>query len=243
MPHSEEIPVPPRPKAEDLLEFSDSEQSEPEGASSSKHDESFEMEASKSEPSLFTQTELNDLVRDLNLTKHQSEVLASRLQEKNMLHKDVRVSKFRSRSDDFVHRFSLENNLSYCNNILGLFMDLNLSYDPTEWRLFIDSSLYSTKAVLLHNGNALPSIPVAHSVVLRENYENLAFILEKIKYEEHKWQICCDLKVVAILSGLQLGFTKYMCFLCKWNSRAKKEHYIRSEWEPGDGTPGSHNVI
>ena len=35
-----------------------------------------------------------------------------------------------------------------------------------------------------------------------------------------------------------------MCFLFKWNSRAKAEHYIRSYWPPRDVLkPGSHNVI
>ena len=59
-----------------------------------------------------------------------------------------------------------------------------------------------------------------------------------------KWQICADLKVVAILNGMQTGYTKYMCFLCKWDSRARSEHYVRSLWPPRDSfTPGSHNVI
>ena len=44
----------------------------------------------------------------------------------------------------------------------GLFKALNMSHCSEAWRLFIDSSKVSFKDVLLHNGNVLPSIPVAH---------------------------------------------------------------------------------
>ena len=39
--------------------------------------------AETSSPSLFNQNELNDLIRDLSLSKEASELLASRLKEKN----------------------------------------------------------------------------------------------------------------------------------------------------------------
>ena len=195
-------------------------------------------------PKPLSQPELNDLVRDLGLTKHQSELLASRLKEKNLVTADVRITKFRTRSDDLQEKFSMLNNLCFCNDIVGLFEELDLPYDPSQWRLFIDASLYSTKAVLLHNGNSLPSIPIAHSVVLKETYDNINFILQCIKYNEHKWSVCADLKVVAILNGLQAGYTKFMCFLCTWDSRARAEHYIRSEWPiRNESRVGFHNVI
>ena len=38
------------------------------------------------------------------------------------------------------------------------------------------------------------------------------------------------MKVIAILLGLQHGYTKYCCFLCEWKSRARHEHYSRKEW-------------
>jgi hypothetical protein len=38
-----------------------------------------------------------------------------------------------------------------------------------EWRLFIDSSLVSLKAVLIHNGNKYPSIPLAHAVHMKDS--------------------------------------------------------------------------
>ncbi|GBM19209.1 Retrovirus-related Pol polyprotein from transposon 297 [Araneus ventricosus] len=73
--------------------------------------------------------------------------------------------------------------------------------------LFIDASKLSLKAVLLNNGNKLPSIPVAHAVYMNETYHILKQLLEKINYSKYGWQICADLKVVSLPIGLQLGYT------------------------------------
>jgi hypothetical protein len=78
-------------------------------------------------------------------------------------------------------------------------------------------------AVLLHNSNILASIPLAHSTKLSES-----LVLEKIKYHNHEWQICGDLKVIGFLLGQQRGYTKLPCFLCKWNSRARDKHCMRN---------------
>jgi hypothetical protein len=92
-----------------------------------------------------------------------------------------------------------------------------------EWRLFIDSSKVSLQAVLLHNGNKYPSVPLAHVVNMKESYENTKLLLEKIHYTKCKWIICGDLKVIALLLGLQLGCTKYCCFVCEWDNRDRKK--------------------
>ena len=55
------------------------------------------------------------------------------------------------------------NSLMYCQNVEGLINALGLGYNSHEWRLFIDSSTKSLKAVLLHIGNKMPLIPLAHS--------------------------------------------------------------------------------
>ena len=64
-----------------------------------------------------------------------------------------------------------------------------------------DSSKLSLKAVLLHSGNTLPSIPVGRSVHNKESYENMK--MEAINYDKFKWQICGDLKVITLLIDLQ----------------------------------------
>jgi hypothetical protein len=95
----------------------------------------------------------------------------------------------------------------------------------------------------LHNGNIKPSIPIAHSVHLRETYTNMEVLLETIKYTTHNWNICGDLKVIGMLMGLQGGFTKYCCFMCLWDSRATDEHYIRCDWEPRNSyQPGKSSI-
>ena len=88
------------------------------------------------------------------------------------------------------------------------------SYKDEDWRLFIDSSKRSLKAVLLHNGNKFASIPIAHSTKLKEIFENLEIVLQKIKYSEHQWKVCGDLKIATMILGQQSGFTKNPCFLC-----------------------------
>lgn len=134
----------------------------------------------------------------------------------------------------------------YCNNIDGLFDTYSINHHPQAWRLFIDSSKISLRAVLLHNGNKYPSISLGHAVSLKENYENLKLLLKKIKYEKYSWKICADFKVIAInfILGMQQGYTKYCCFLSLWNSRDKENHYIRKVWLPRKGfTPGSENIL
>ena len=96
------------------------------------------------------------------------------------------------------------------------------TYDADEWRHFIDSSKWSLKVVLLHKGNLSGSIALAHTVTLRERYENIDLVLQLISYDQHKWIICVDLKMVCFLLGQQSGYTKYPCFLCKWDSRCEK---------------------
>ena len=48
---------------------------------------------------------------------------------------------------------------------------------------------------------------------------------------------------MAILTGLQLGYTKYCCFLYLWDSKARSEHYKKKQWPlRRDIKPGQHNV-
>lgn len=131
----------------------------------------------------------------------------------------------------------------YCKNVPGLIEKFGISYRAEDWRLFIDSSKTSMKGVLLYNWPSVPSIPVAHSTEMSETYENIKILLNLLKYHDHKWLICADLKVVALILELQGGYTKYSCFLCLWNSRADAFHFSRTLW-PGreEFLPGSKNV-
>jgi len=90
----------------------------------------------------------------------------------------------------------MERGLVVCADIDGLMQTLNINHNPLDWRLFIDSSQLSLKAVL-HNGNTVLSIPVGHSVHNKESYEDMMILIEVINYNKFKWKICGDLKVIA----------------------------------------------
>ena len=120
---------------------------------------------------------------------------------------------------------------------------MGVDYVATEWRLFIDSSTRSLKAVVLHNGNKYSSIPIGHSVQMKETHDNMDQLLSALNYHDHGWLTCGDLKVVGLVLGLQVGCTKYPCFLRLWDSWADDQHYIRQEWPPRQALEtGSHNV-
>jgi len=77
----------------------------------------------------------------------------------------------------------MERGLVACTDIDGLKQTLNINHNPLDWRLLIDSSKLSIKAVLLHNGNTLPSIPVGHSMY-NESYENMKILMDVINYDK-----------------------------------------------------------
>lgn len=141
---------------------------------------------------------------------------------------------YRTSGKSYAKYFAKSDGICYCKDVRGLFKELAQKYDPTEWRLFIDGSKYSLKAVLLHNGGKKPSVPVGHGIEMKESYETMAKMLKKINYDDHKWKLCGYLKVIALLTGLQGCYTKYCCFLCKWDSRARAHHYIRQHWPERD---------
>jgi len=71
----------------------------------------------------------------------------------------------------------------------------------------------------------------------------MKILMEAINYDKLKWQICGGLKVIALLLGLKQGFTKYCCFICEWDRRARSLHYSRQYWPARKSLePGIMNV-
>ena len=124
-----------------------------------------------------TEAKVNDLCRDLKLTKDKSQLLISRLKQWNLLQADTRTFFLKYREKEFSELFSEDDDLYYCNDISGLIEALRIEYKLEHWRLFIDSSKSGLKAVLLNNGNEYPSVPVAYSRVMKETYENMKIVL------------------------------------------------------------------
>lgn len=54
------------------------------------------------------------------------------------------------------------------------------NYDLNVWHLFIDSTKSSLKCVLMHNGNKLGSLPIAHSTKVKEEYYILRYGENKV---------------------------------------------------------------
>ena len=89
VPHSADLPVPITPPCLPELKGKSSENSE---NSSCDSDDTFQLSQEATKPHLISQEDLNDLVQDLNLTKSNSELLASRLQQWNLLAPDTKVT-------------------------------------------------------------------------------------------------------------------------------------------------------
>lgn len=211
----------------------------------SENDSDYSPSKKNSFPSLVTQPELSDLIRNLGLPKDGAEYLVSFFKKKHFLAPGTKVSLYRDRDLPFRQFFTTEDELVFCTNVQGLINELKQnSYRAGDWRLFIDSSKRSIKAVLLHNTNIYAPVPIAHSTVMQENYNNMQVLLEKIDYKSHQWQICGDLKIISMLLGQQSGFTKYPCYLCLWDSKDRQKHYKTKKW-PVRTTldPGSRNII
>ena len=132
----------------------------------------------------------------------------------------------RKRHRGFSTFFSFREAFCYCHDIRvsGFFEAIGIPCNTSDWRLFIDSSSKSLKAVLLHNTNKCPSILLAHLVQMKENYENVKMLLSALRYDQYNWEVIGDFNLVAFLMGLLQGFTKFPCYLCLWDSRNTNFH-------------------
>lgn len=177
----------------------------------------------------YNQKSLNNLIRRLRLSKDGAVQLASDLYNRNGLEPGCKVSFYKDRGaelDEYFEEFSNDtHSFVYMKDIEGFFRKFcKMEFDPDEWRLFIDSSMSSLKAVLLHNGS-LPEVPVFYSKTLKEDYKFLKVLLDSINYSKYELRICADLKVLAILRGIKGGNVSFPCLKCFWNSRAYSTHY------------------
>ena len=235
------LPIPTPPKR-DQPSSGDSSKSDS-GQDIGDPDYGFSDAVEERRPYFPNQKDINDLIRDLGLTKSNAELLTSRLKQWNLLDESVQVTDQRKRHKTFSNFFSQQDGLCVCNNVASLFEAIGLTCNLSEWCLFIDSSSRSLKAVLLHNGNNYPFLPMVHSVHLKEDYTSVKMLLSALMYDGYGWEVIEDLKMVSFLMGLQGGFTKFTCFLCLWDNRDTTAHYHRKE-EPQrtDFSVGKSNV-
>ena len=118
-PHCDEIPVPNPP-----AELQSSLESESEIIAS---DANYRQDAiSNSLPKLFPQAELNDLTKELNVSKETAQILGSRLKEKTLLEKGTTFAWFREKKIYTI--FHKEDTLVHCADVQGLIKVFAMSY-------------------------------------------------------------------------------------------------------------------
>lgn len=118
-----------------------------------------------------------------------------RLKERHLLERNVSVNHNRKRNYNLTMFFKLDGPMCNCTDIDELFKEL-LSTWTVKMAVvhrFIEKSL---KAVLIHNGNLKPSIPIAQYVHLNKNYYNLKILFQSIRYNKYNWKIYGGLKDV-----------------------------------------------
>ena len=137
VPHCEDLPIPGSP----TLELPSC------ASTSSEEDTDADLcEASTSEePHFPNQQEMDDLIRDMELTKENAQLLTSRLKEWNFLDPTCKVSKYRKRHLSFARFFTVSqpHSLCYGSDIFGVFYEIGIDYNPADWHLFTDSSVKS----------------------------------------------------------------------------------------------------
>ena len=115
VPHSPDLPVPQLPtKKEDSSSVNACESTNTES-----EEEPIELHPSfqhESASFFINQERLNDLVRDLYLSKEKAEILGSRLQQWNLLESRATISSFRSRSQNLAGYYASAENICYCKD-------------------------------------------------------------------------------------------------------------------------------
>jgi len=171
VPYGDGLPVPEPP--DNFALYSDDEDSvssnSEEQQPSSSRDADY-LPSTDSSNHKITEGELSDLIRVLKLSKNKAELLASRLQQWNLLQHSVKVTTFRTRKHEFEQFFKTVGFFTYCKYIDGLMNAMHIRHSPEQWRLFFDVSKTSLKAGHLHGRNKLPSIPVAYALSTKETY-------------------------------------------------------------------------
>ena len=136
IPHCAEVPVftslPDLTADEMLLEaMGDTDSSDRSISSSSSMAAAASLLSAKPRP--FSQGQLNDLVRDLDLSKESSEILASRLGEHGIPDSGTKITFHCDRNNLLIRFFTMEDDFVYCNNIQDLLSEMSLpEYNPDE---------------------------------------------------------------------------------------------------------------
>ena len=217
---------------------------------------------------LISQGVFDSLVSICALTQKKGEALGSALRNLGCLESGVKTGQ-RTRSRVFDQFFNTQRvvfqlkakrgtsepttkeiDVVYCSNISGLFEQLNQQYNAEDYRLFLDGSRKSFKALLLQNepdgDKRKPAVPIAESDGMPESYQAIKTILELLNYDVHQWYVQGDFKIINIITGLKGGGSKYPCYLCNFDSRDYTRHFETNQWAlwtEDDREPGRFSFV
>ena len=122
VPHNDDLPVPIPPQSAEAAAYSSDVDSPDELG------EDCDFEEPNTSPHFPNQHELDDLVRDLGLTKSNAELLTSRLKEWNLLDPSCKTSKYRKRHETFASFYVVADSLCYCHDVRGLFDGIGIDH-------------------------------------------------------------------------------------------------------------------
>ena len=182
--HCDEIP---EPIFGELPDISDKD------ASSVKGHEDEEVVLEDDAPHPFYQKDLNDLVHDLSLSMDSTELLVSRLKKKNSA-LTVLTSASSTTGIKSTSIFSLQRRTWCTMQILRSFCS-SLECHSTNPKSR-DCSLTASDHWNEFCNTMATSLPLYPSTTLKEKYEAVKYVLERIGYDQYKWFICIDLKMV-----------------------------------------------
>ena len=117
----------------------------------------------------------------------------------------------------------------FCNVVSSAIEALGHQHNSNELRMFIDSSKVSLIAVLLHNGNKFPSVPLVHTTNMKESCVNMKLLLEKIQYEKYTWNICESISCLATKSFVAFCVSETVGTETSKNSALNQNAYFRTE--------------
>lgn len=149
-------------------------------------------------PAKFTKPELDQLVRDLKLSKEKCCILLSALKIKNLLADAIDVHVYDDREKEIEHFFDELDGTPFIKDIYGLLEWLNFDYEPAEWQLLIKFKNSRLKCFLIHRLKKYDSLPFIMSNEIEDAYATITSILEIVNYREHNWPVYGDFKKVSL---------------------------------------------
>ena len=112
IPHCSKYPV-PVPTGPDEVQDDSSDEIEQMDA----EDMDYQPKVPEKTPHFPNQKEVNDLIRDMGLTKSNAELFISRMKQWNLVKEEVRVTSQRSRHEPFSDFYTLRDGLCFCHDV------------------------------------------------------------------------------------------------------------------------------